>query len=127
MRVTPSARAAVNACAISRSYTSFEHGQGMRTFLHGSATASAWRSSNSSRTACIETLEKSVVTVVRRPTTSTSPASRSTCSAHELSFPLLHATQAFGRDGRSRSSVATLALDDTIDQEVVEAKVAFRV
>src|SRR6516165_8386770 len=89
----------------------------MRTFRHGSPTASAWSSSSRSRTACIDTRSNSAVTVVSSPTTSTSGERRSAWSAQALSLPLLQASHALGRathatyhgDARSAAAVACAA------------------
>src|SRR3984957_13810528 len=94
---TPSSRSSPSAPAISRSYTSFGHGEGMATFHARSPRAAVCSSRSDSRTPCIETRPNAAVTVVRVPTTSPSPACRTSWSARAESLPLLHETTAFRR------------------------------
>ena len=63
----------------------------------GNPAASHCASKISCRTPWIDTRPKVSVTAVKAPTTSNSPARRTSCSANALSLPLDHEISAFGR------------------------------
>src|SRR5579859_4041405 len=77
------------------SYSALEQGQGMDAAISGSPAASACISTSARRVLCMATRSKAELIVVISPAISYWPSCRSTCSAHALSFPLLHASRIF--------------------------------
>src|ERR1700689_5076857 len=77
----------------------------------GSLSASAWASSSERRTSCMATRPDGELTVVIKPTTSTSPVERTWWSAKALSLPLDQLIHARGTSTRGlvtgRSFVAS--------------------
>src|ERR1700751_2629283 len=68
----------------------------IHTLRQGNPRAAAWRPRDSSRTPCMQTRPQPEVSLVRRPTISSPPADRATCSAKALSLPVLQAARALG-------------------------------
>src|SRR6185503_15321586 len=83
-------RAPASPARKAASYSALLHGQGSGTSRSGSPAALAWARIRSSRTPCIALRPSSGTTVVTRPTTAPSPATRSSCRAQAASLPPLH-------------------------------------
>src|SRR5262249_45937046 len=92
----------------------------MGASTRGRPSALAWAWSSERRTPCIATRSWTSLTVVRRPTTSTSGEERSTWSAHALSLPLLQASQAFTRGSMPSGAVAQPAADGHAESGIAE-------